>query len=93
MTVNARIKTEDGIVEADVIKGHAFFDPKGKRMREAERLALAAALHRHEARMEFGAIGKPFKTSERIGHIYPDVPILCQPELYRPLVQVQTHGR
>ena len=29
----AQIKTDDGIVEVDVIEGHAFFDPKGERMR------------------------------------------------------------
>ena len=28
-----RIKTEDGIVGAEVLKGYSFFDPKGKRMR------------------------------------------------------------
>lgn len=28
-----RIKTEDGVAEADVLKGYAFLDPKCKRMR------------------------------------------------------------
>ena len=29
----ARIKTEDRIVEVDVLKGHSFWDPKGERMK------------------------------------------------------------
>ena len=29
----ARIKTDEEIIEIDVIKGHSFFDPKGERMR------------------------------------------------------------
>lgn len=30
---NVQIKTDDGLVEAQVLKGHSFFDPKGERMR------------------------------------------------------------